>query len=63
MNNNFEINEHNSNINNDDNNEKIEIENKNKIGNISITIFFIFKKIIQKKFKLNKIHFLFFNNS
>ena len=33
--NNFEINEHNSNINNDDNNEKIEIENKNKIGNIS----------------------------
>ncbi len=47
--NNFEINEHNSNINNDDNNEKIEIENKNKIGNISITIFFIFKKIIQKK--------------
>ncbi len=49
MNNNFEINEHNSNINNDDNNEKIEIENKNKIGNISITIFFIFKKIIQKK--------------
>ena len=42
MNNNFEINEHNSNINNDDNNEKIEIENKNKIGNISITIFFYF---------------------